>query len=137
MEKIKSLLNKELLRKVILKKERIFKVWHLLVFLMIVGAGGDSGVEGGNSKKDCLVGHPWGYPSASSATSAWRFSQDGTFSFTATGYLGSKSRGNWTISGDKVHIKYNWNSSGMTLPNQTLTLNGCNTLMAGSSTYKK
>ena len=137
MEKIKNFLKKSIYKK--------FKVWHLLIILIIIGAGGEGG-EAGNERgeagneganQDCLVGFDWGYPTPSNSTSAWRFEDNGTFSFSTMGFGGMSSRGNWYISSNKVHITYTWSSGGMSLPDQTLTLSNCNTLMVGSTNYKK
>ena len=115
MEKIKEFLKKPIYKK--------FKVWHLLIILIIIGAN-----------RDCLVGYDW---MTSSGASAWKFSDDGTFSFSTTAFGGMSSRGNWSLNNGSINISYTWNSDGMSLPNQTLSFPDCNTLLVGSTTYIK
>ena len=62
MKKIKTFLNKELYRKNILDKERVLKVWHVSVILIVFGSlAGDpcddyAGTYSGSSRSGSITG---------------------------------------------------------------------------------
>ena len=105
--------------------------------------GGDSSKTSASGEtpagtKTCLVGYDWVYPSISNPSSAWKFSSDGTFSFSTNMFGGMSAWGNWLVtSSDKIQISYTKTTEGTIPGNQTLTMSSCNDLRVGSTNYLK
>ena len=74
----------------------------------------------------CIVGFDWVYPSYDNPTAAWKFSADGTFSFSTTMFGGSGQSGNWNVtSPGKVNVSYTSSTRGQLPDDKTLTMSSC------------
>lgn len=118
-----------------------------IIFVVIVAnvgndkssnSGSKSSTENIEGTKSCLVGFDWVYPSSSNPTGAWKFSSDGTVSFSTTMFGGFTKRGNWQVnSPGQVKISYTSSTQGSIPDDQILTMSSCSSLEVGSTVYSK
>ena len=88
----------------------------------------------GNQK--CLVGFDWVYPSIADPTSAWKFSDDGTFSYSTTLFGGMSAWGNWKVkSPGEIEITYTKSSIEKIPDAQVIKLSSCDRLAVGNTVY--
>ena len=84
---------------------------------------------------ECLVNTDWVWPDSSNPTSAWKFTEDGKFSF-STKMLGvGTAWGEWNIQNDNIYLYYE-RTTFETLPSdKVIRLSDCNNLIVESTNY--
>ena len=88
--------------------------------------------------KDCLVGYDWCEPSCSNPTMAWKFSLDGTFSYSTTMFGGMSTWGTWKdIGNNEINIIYTRTSTGDILAEKIISMQDCESLKIGQTIYKR
>ncbi len=119
-------------------KKLIIAIFCILPIFLATSCGSGNSASSIEGTKNCLKGYDWVYPSASNPTGAWKFSNDGSFSFSSTNLGGMSTWGNWSVvRPGKVKLQYNRSTTGNLPDDQILTLKDCNTLIVGSTPYKK
>jgi hypothetical protein len=97
--------------------------------------GGITSVEG---TKNCLTGYDWIRNSGSTLESAWKFSSDGTFSYSTTLFGGMSTWGNWSVNDPgKIKLKYTRSSTGEMPADKVISMNSCSSFSVGSTLYVK
>ena len=95
---------------------------------------GINSVEGTIS---CLANCDWIYPK-SNPFAAWKFNSDGTFNYSTTTFGGMSAWGNWEVSEPGIiKVSYTRTTLGVSPSLQTLKMNSCESLEAGSTIYFK
>ena len=119
-------------------KKLLFSFLFVLPILLSTSCGSGNSTSSVEGTENCLEGYDWVYPSESNPTGAWKFSSDGTFSYSATNFGGMSAWGNWTVSRPgKVKVHYTRSTAGSLPDDQILKLKDCKTLLVGSTPYKK
>lgn len=127
------------------KAKQILLVIGLVIILVLANKNkskssldSDNSVTTVEGTKKCLVSYDWTYPSQSNPTSAWKFSQDGTFNYSTTAFNGMSAWGNWVIvNPGEIKISYTKTSEGTIPSEQILSMSSCNSLQVGSTVYSK
>ena len=113
----------------------------LLIFilpLLFSCVDGSKNTDNNKTTNNCLVGHDWCYPNCENPNMAWKFSSDGTFSFSTTLFGGNSAWGTWDNLGEKkIELKYTKNTSEREIPNQVINIRDCRTLKIGNTLYKR
>ena len=115
------------------------KILLMFILTILVSCIDSSKTKNKNEKNnDCLIGHDWCLPNCETPDVVFKFSGDGTFSFSTTLLGGNTAWGTWNDLGNqKIELKYTENTAKRTIPDRIISMPDCRTIKIGNTLYKR